>query len=390
MVRPFSVAAAPTIVFGVKKRFELTNLIKKYGRSIVLVTGSKSFLTSEFGKEMISQLAKDSIQFVSIKIDREPTPEDVDKAVDALRSIDIDVVIAIGGGSVIDAGKAIAAMIYEEGSVTSYLEGIGDKQPSGKTKPFIAVPTTSGTGSEATKNAVISSVGKKGFKKSLRHDNYIPSIALIDPELTLSCSKELTAASGMDAFTQLLESYLSNNASIFTDSLALKALGSIKIGLKKAVNDADDIEARTNLSYAAMVSGVTLANAGLGTVHGYASAIGGFFDIPHGTVCGTLMGETNRVTVSKIKQTSEGIYALNKYAQVGKLFAGHHSKSEDYYIDFLLTLIDDYTDSFGIKKLREYNIHQDDIKKIIEVTGNKNNPVILNKEELAAVLETRL
>lgn len=390
MVNSFQIASTPQIIFGVGKRDVLPEVVKQYGTKIALVLGKESFLNSSLGKELISVLEIANISIAYISIPKEPTAQHIDDAVEDLKKQSIDVVVAIGGGAVLDAGKAIAAMSCHSETIINYLEGIGDLKPTGHTLPFIALPTTSGTGSEATKNAVISSIGEKGYKKSLRHDDFVPDIAIVDPELTLTCSRALTVASGMDAFTQLLESYLSNNSSVFTDSLAIKGLMHIKTGLLKTVEDGDNIEARSDMSYAALISGITLANAGLGTVHGFASSVGGFFDIPHGVVCGTLMGATNRATVNHIRQKGIGDYALAKYAQVGKLFIGHHSKSQEYYIDCLLDIIDGYTNDFGLQRLSTYGVKESDFDRIIQCTGNKNNPVGLEEEELIGILLERL
>ena len=173
--------------------------------------------------------------------------------------------------------------------IINYLEGV-ELNPPGSTVSFIAVPTTAGTGSEATKNAVISSIGESGFKKSLRHDNFIPDIAVIDPQLMLSCPETLTAACGLDAIAQLLESYVSSKSNPITDALAFDALTKAIPAFEVAVKDGHkNLEARASMAYGALISGITLANAGLGIVHGFASPIGGFFDIPHGVVCGTLL-----------------------------------------------------------------------------------------------------
>src|SRR5512133_1837873 len=162
-------------------------------------------------------------------------------------------------------------MMYKQESVTWFLEGVGTMEHPGTKLPFIAVPTTSGTGSETTKNAVISNTGIKGFKKSLRHDNFVPDIAIIDPVLTVSCSPEITAACGMDCFTQLTEAFLSVKSGSLTDAIAIEGFKAIKRSLKKCYSDGHDLEARAGMSYAALTSGICLANAGLATVHGFAS-----------------------------------------------------------------------------------------------------------------------
>ena len=183
---------------------------------------------------MFQGFEKEGIEYHLIPVPAEPSPDIIDHAVKRLYNEKIMLVAGIGGGSVLDAGKAISAMAYRSESVTEFLEGIGTKDHPGTRLPFIAVPTTSGTGSEATKNSVISQIGKDGFKRSLRHDNFVPDIALIDPELTLQCPQNITAASGMDCFTQLTEAYLSDKSNEYTDALAMEGLKAIKASLIKS------------------------------------------------------------------------------------------------------------------------------------------------------------
>jgi alcohol dehydrogenase class IV len=281
MVNPFQFSRLPQIYFGAGKFSELPSLINGYGGSLLLVSGKDSFSGSKYFNELFSSLERNGIRSSVITISGEPSVEDIDSAVSKFRNQKTDAVVAIGGGSVIDAGKAISAMLGTRESVLEFLEGVGIKTHSGVKVPFIAVPTTSGTGSEATKNAVISRVGKEGFKRSLRHDNFVPDVALVDPELTVSCSPEITAASGMDCFTQLTEAYFSTKSNPFTDALALEGIKSIKTSLKESYINGGNIEARTGMSFAALTSGICLANAGLGAVHGFASSIGGMYNIPH-------------------------------------------------------------------------------------------------------------
>jgi alcohol dehydrogenase class IV len=390
MVNTFNFAATPKIIFGSGRLNILPELISHYGKSVLLVTGKSSFIQSDHWERLLQQFESTKIKWVNFIIEREPTPELIDVCVAKFEGQEIDAVMAIGGGSVIDAGKAISAMFKLEGSVLDYLEGVGTRQPSGDKLPFIAVPTTSGTGAEATKNAVISEIGEQGFKKSIRHDKYVPDIALVDPELILNCPKVITAQSGMDAFTQLLESYVSTNANSMTDSLAVEGIRKIRDGLEIAVINGSDLQARERMAYASMISGITLANAGLGTVHGFASSIGGFFDIPHGLVCARMMGPVNRLTVDKLKSQDPDGIGLLKYARIGKLFSKDKNKSDENYIELLLDIIDQWTDEFGLRKLAEFGVEESDFSKIISATGNKYNPIALEEQELEEVLKLSL
>ncbi|MES1225938.1 MAG: iron-containing alcohol dehydrogenase, partial [Bacteroidota bacterium] len=289
--------------------------------------------------------------------------------------------------SVLDAGKAISAMLPLKDFVKHYLEGVGTQIHPGTKIPFIAIPTTSGTGSEATKNAVLSETGEHGYKKSLRHNNFVPNVAILDPSLTLSCPKATTAASGMDAFTQLLESYLSTASNPVTDALALEGLKRISDSLLKVYHDGSDLNARTDMSMAAYLSGITLANAGLGLVHGFASSVGGYYEIPHGVICSSMMAATNKITVRKLRSEKSNDEALEKYANVGRLFSDQQNKSSEYYTDSLLDLIHTWATEMSIPKLSEGGVTLNDVEKIVESTDNKNNPVKLNKDEIEEVLK---
>ena len=390
MVRSFDFAANPKIIFGSGKIKLLPGLMERFGDTVLLITGEKSFLQSDHWDKLLLQFESARIHWNHYAIAGEPSPETVDDCVKKYRNSHVDVVVAIGGGSVMDGGKAVSAMLVQQGSVIDYLEGVGTKKPSGKKVPFIAVPTTAGTGSEATKNAVISKVGKNGFKKSLRHDNYVPDIALADPELTLSCPKEITAYSGMDAFTQLLESYVSTNANPVTDALAIQGVRKVRDGLERAVKNGNDLHARENMALAALLSGITLANAGLGTVHGFASSVGGMFDIPHGLVCARLMGPVNKLTIEKLRVSKDGTEGLYRYARIGKLFSENKNKTDEYYIDTLLNVIENWTTSLGLKGLSEYGIKKSDLPEIAAKTGNKYNPVPLSQDELTEALSMAL
>lgn len=365
-------------------------MAKSYGNDVLLVTGAHSFMNSKHGEYVLQTFAMTGIHYHHVVVSREPSPEMVDQTVIRHRDANIRLVVAIGGGSVVDAGKAISAMLGRTESVTEFLEGVGSKTHPGTKVPFIAIPTTAGTGSEATKNAVISQVGIMGFKKSLRHDNFVPDIAIVDPELTLQTPPDVTAASGMDCFTQLVEAYLSNKPTPFTDALALDGITTLKNALPRAWKWGQDLEARSGMSYAALVSGICLANAGLGAVHGFASSIGGLFTIPHGVVCGTLMAPANAITVKKLREQSDNSSALGKYSILGKLFSGEEQRSQDYYIDYIINLLWEWTEMMAIPRIGKYGIGTDDFDRIISLTDVKNNPVKLENDDLREILEARL
>ncbi len=398
MITPFSFARIPHIIFGVEKLKELSEVISKFGKNVLLVTGSGSLKSSGKLDEIVTAMGKNSISHSLITIEREPSPLIVDKHAREFSDKKIEVVIGIGGGSVIDAAKAISAMIPKVESVESvkeYLEGVGTKIHDGEKVPFIAIPTTSGTGSEATKNAVLSEVSPNGFKKSLRHDNLVPDVAIIDPELMISCPPSITAACGMDAFTQLLEAYVSTKGNPMTDALAISGLNRVKDALVPSCSSGmSDILFRTKLAYGALISGVVLANAGLGIVHGLASPIGGFFNVPHGVACGTLLSEATKMNIELLKEKGPaGKPVLKKHALVGALLVGKKSVENGKTLEYCKVLTDtlDYwTEELKMNPLSKYGISEKDLDKIIEKTGLKNNPVKLSKENIRKILLNRL
>lgn len=389
-MKPFNFARLPFIYFGSGKINELPGTVSYYGKSVLLVTGARSFMDSRRAGRLFDLFGSSGIAFQHVPVRNEPSPETVDETVLKFRGSEINAVVSIGGGSVIDAGKAISAMLGKTGSVTEYLEVVGDKEHPGTKVPFIAVPTTSGTGSEATKNAVISKVGKEGFKRSLRHDNFVPDSAIVDPELTLECPPEITAAAGMDCFTQLAEAYLSTKANEYTDALALEGIMAIKRSLVRSNTHGDDIEARSDMSFAALTSGICLANAGLGAVHGLAGTVGAIYDIPHGVVCGTLMAVANEMTVRELRRGSRAHPSLKKYAVLGRLFSGSKGKSDDYHIDSFIGYLHGITDRLDLPRLAGYGIGTEDLAVIASKSDVKNNPADLPVGILSEILARRL
>jgi alcohol dehydrogenase class IV len=390
MVSPFQFARLPLIYFGSGKRSLLPGLIRQYGSTIILVAGRSSFMDSVNASTLLESLRTRGIVYHVVNVGGEPSPDLIDDTVTKFRDTCPAAVVSIGGGSVVDAGKAISAMMKMPDPVINYLEVIGTKEHPGTKIPFIAIPTTSGTGSEATKNAVLSSIGRNGFKRSLRHDNFVPDIAVIDPELTLECPQDITSASGTDCFTQLVESFLSVKACAYTDALAVEGLKAIKRSLLRSYTDGSDLGARTDMSFAALTSGICLANAGLGSVHGLAGTIGGLYSIPHGLVCGTLMAVANEVNVRELRQEAPGSEALAKYATLGKIFIDGAGRSEDYYIDGFISYLHELTDALELPGLRKYGLNQNDIRIISSETDNKNNPVRLSPDVLVEIISRRL
>ena len=395
MILPFNFTKIPNIIFGAGKLNQLFEIIPKFGKNILFVIGENSLKNSGKWAEIESGLERTSLQYSLITVPKEPSPPLIDDSAQKFRNKNIDLVISIGGGSVTDAGKAISAMITKTGSIKNYLEGVGNKIHDGKKIPFIAIPTTSGTGSEATKNAVISEIGPNGFKKSLRHDNLIPNATIIDPELMISCPPSVSAACGMDAFTQLVESFVSLKGNPITDSLAISGIKYISENLLKACSTgASDVKVRTAMAYGSLISGITLANAGLGIIHGLASPIGGFFDIPHGIVCGTLLSEASKMNIKKLQKIGvSGKDALQKYAQVGALLMDRQIVKTDNIEDYcskLTNTLDDWTDQLRLDRLGKYGITNDDVDKIVNKAGLKNNPVNLNREDISTIIINRL
>jgi len=297
----FSFAATPHIHFGIGQRRRLPEILAGFGRKVLLVSGGRSFDASPQCMAMLEALQQ-SFELQRVRVSGEPSPTLVDEAVSEHRAFAPDCVLAIGGGSAVDAAKAIAGLLPSGDSVMDFLEGVGQgRSYNGPSTPFIAVPTTAGTGGETSKNAVLSEVGPDGFKKSFRHEMLVARHIILDPELTLSCPPALTAACGMDAFTQLLESFVSSNANLMTDALVISGLQQVRDSLLHAVEQGGDLSARSGMLYASSISGLTLANAGLGSVHGLASPLGAFFPIPHGVVCGTLLFDASRLNIEAMQ-----------------------------------------------------------------------------------------
>lgn len=386
MSSAFTFKPMPRLIFGAGRLAELPSLAAPYGNRVLIVVGGRSFVETSAWQQLREAFADRKMTLTIEQVTTEPSPEIIDDIVSRQRPQAIQLVIAIGGGSVVDSGKAISAMLCEQGSVIDLLEGVGEARPHGRKIPFIAVPTTSGTGSEATSNAVISRTGPDGFKRSLRHDGYIANIALIDPLLTLSCPRHLTIACGMDAYTQLVEAYLSTQASPLTDCLAVEGIRRLHRSLTRACADGQDLTARSDMAYAAYLSGVVLANAGLGVVHGFASAIGGLFAIPHGLVCASLMAAANRITLQRLRQGGGQSIALAKYATLGRIVSDTTNMTESSCQDAFIAHLDELTAHLALSPLPTLGITERDYQEIIQRTENKYNPIPLDGADLHTIL----
>lgn len=395
MIPPFSIARLPRIEFGAGLIGKLPVLLASYGNRVLLVTGRRSFLESPHWPALLTALEQIGIGWNQVQIDDEPSPQEVDAAVQRFHGAGITAVAGIGGGSVLDAAKAIAGLLPSGDSVMDYLEGIGpEKAYQGPATPFIAVPTTAGTGSEATKNAVLSVRGPNGFKKSFRHELLVPEYALLDPNLLATCPPPQIAANAMDALTQLLESYVSTKANPLTDALAESGLKAVRNGLFTWYEGgADAAMGRECMAYAALLSGVCLAQTGLGSVHGLASPLGAFFPIPHGVVCGTLVGAATRINLAALQARGVDNPAWRKYARVGDLLHARHFPSIEEGHAALLALLDEWTERLALPRLTAYGIQERDFPPIVaHCRGGsmKTNPLTLSDAEVTAILAQRL
>jgi alcohol dehydrogenase len=393
----FSITRLPLIHFGEGRLAEIPAQVAAYGNRVLIITGARSFRATPHWENLLQGLRDQQLSWESVTVDDEPSPELVDQVTKEYHPQSIKVVLGIGGGSVLDAAKAIAGLLPYGNSVMDHLEGVGKNIPyHGPATPFLAVPTTAGTGSEASKNAVLSRRGEEGFKKSFRHETLVPQVAIIDPSLLATCPQDLIAANGMDAFTQLLESYVSNQANPFTDALAVAGITAFRDGFFAVWENRDEVVARrgrSQLAYAALFSGITLAQAGLGSVHGLAAPLGAFFPCPHGVVCGTLVAEATDINITALLQRAPDSMALTKYATIGKLLGNGEANSAEEAWQTLVETLRTWTKQLALPKLSKYGMQPQHFAKVVaNCRGGsmKTNPILLKDEEVQALLQRRL
>jgi alcohol dehydrogenase len=389
---PFSIARLPRIEFCAGATTKLPGIAAPYGKRLLLVTGQRAFVESASGMQLFAALKAQGFTWAHVRVAGEPSPQYVDAQVAALQGTTIDAVIGVGGGSALDAAKAIAGLLRPGNSVMDHLEGVGPELPyRGPATPFIAVPTTAGTGSEATKNAVLSVQGADGFKKSFRDDALVAEWAVIDPDLLSTCPPELIAADGMDAFTQLLESFVSTRSNPMTDALARSGIMAVKDSLL-SLHKEQSPAAREKMAYASLMSGICLAQTGLGSVHGLASPLGAFFPIPHGVVCGTLAATATAVNIEAMEAREPDNPALPKYAEIGRRFAMQKGLSGTDARKFLVTTLQQWQEQLDLPRLAAYRITSADFPRIVansRGSSMKTNPVVLTDAEVTRILATR-
>ncbi|WP_300455444.1 iron-containing alcohol dehydrogenase [Accumulibacter sp.] len=388
---PFSIARLPRIEFGSGAIDKLPDIAAGYGRHLLLVTGARSFAESHAGARLFASLRERQVSWQQVRVCGEPSPDFVDATVAAQRGARFDAVIGIGGGSALDAAKAIAGLLRPGNSVRDHLEGVGPELPySGPATPLIAVPTTAGTGSEATKNAVLSVPGS--FKKSFRDDKLVAEWAIVDPDLLATCPSALISADGLDALTQLLESFVSTRANPLTDALARAGIMAAREALA-ALYRQPSAAARARMAYASLTSGICLAQAGLGAVHGLASPLGAFFPIPHGVVCGTLVASTTESNIAALEARDPGNPALAKYAEIGRRFAMQKGLNGADARRFLVASLRRWEVELELPRLGAYGIQAGDLARVVSGSRGgsmKTNPIVLSDQELTQILASRL
>lgn len=369
-------ATAGQIVFGAGAAARIESAARSFGNRTFLVTGATPRI------EMAAA--------ATLTVSGEPTIDLVRSGIASAREAGCDVVVSVGGGSAIDAGKAIAALLANPGDPLDYLEVVGRGQPLVQpSMPFIAAPTTAGTGSEVTRNAVLASAEHK-VKASLRSPHMLPRVAIVDPQLTLGLPPAATAATGLDALTQLIEPFVSSRANPMTDVFCLEGMRRIARSLRLAYTQGGSLSARTDMAFASLLGGLALANAGLGAVHGFAAPIGGSFDAPHGAVCAALLPHVVEANIKALRKRDPEGEALRRYAEVARTLKSDPTAKAEDGVDWLAALCED----MRIAPLRTYGVSQTSVRDLVgkaaKASSMKANPIVLSESELAAILQAAI
>ncbi len=380
----FQFATAARILFGCGARRQLHALAKEFGTRALVITGANPERTAP----LLSALEQSGVACSSFSVPQEPSVSLVREGAAAARGCEM--IIGIGGGSVMDAAKAIAALATNSGEPLDYLEVIGRGQPLQHSPlPWIAVPTTAGTGAEVTRNAVLDSP-EHGVKASLRSPLLFARIALVDPELTFDLPARITAATGLDALTQLIEPYVSIRANAITDLFCVEGMQRVASSLPAAFHDGRNGDARESMSYASLLSGLALANAGLGVVHGFAAPLGGMLHAPHGALCAAVLPAGVAINIRALRSRAPDHEALKRYRHIACILTGHQQAEAEDAIAWLVDLVS----RLSIPPLRAYGFKAKQIPELVEKTSRANstkaNPIALTPDELAEVAEQSL
>jgi alcohol dehydrogenase class IV len=382
----FDFATAGRILFGCGSSEQLPTLAQGLGSMALLVLGR----SRRRGEVLTARLATAGVRSLIFTVDGEPTTHLVDEAAALARTRACDLVIAVGGGSVIDTGKAVAAMLTHPGAVLDYLELVGGGKPLVRhCVPCIAVPTTAGTGTEVTRNAVLG-VPEHQVKASLRSHHLLPRLAVIDPELCCSLPPEVTAYTGMDALTQLIEPFVSTAANPLTDGVCREGLLLAGRSLAAAFHDGSDLAARQDMCAAALFSGMALANAKLGAVHGLAGVLGGATGHPHGAICARLLPFVMEANIQALQDGRDGAATLPRYAEVARILTGNPSARSQDGVEWVQSLCTE----LKIPPLRDAGLTVAECSRIIptaqRASSMQGNPVRLSDEELLGILENAI
>ncbi|MBT8042506.1 MAG: iron-containing alcohol dehydrogenase [Pontiella sp.] len=382
----FEFATAQRILFGCGTLRELPGLIPGTGRRVALITGS----SAERVAPVFKALKECGAEPAAFSVSGEPTTDRINTLARQAREQQCDMVVAFGGGSVIDAGKAIAALLTNTRDLMDYLEVIGKGEPlSEDPAPCIAIPTTAGTGAEVTRNSVLLSP-EHNVKVSMRHPKMLPTAAIVDPDLTLSMPPEVTASTGLDAFIQLLEAFVSAKANPLTDGICREGIRRVSRSLHRAYKDGTDLEARTGMAFGSLCGGLALSNAGLGAVHGFAGPLGGMFKAPHGMVCASLLPAVMKANIQALEERAAENPALEKYQEVAVMLTGSGNARLSDGLDWVNALCED----MPVSGLEAFGVTAGDIPDIVEkarqASSMKGNPIQLTNDELAGILADSL
>jgi alcohol dehydrogenase class IV len=379
----FEFATSGQIIFGREAVKKVASLASAMGNMVFIVSGSSDRSSSL----LMESLKSEGLKVVIYKVTGEPTIKSVMDGVNIARKSLCNVVIGIGGGSVLDTGKVIAALLTNKGDLIEYLEVIGQSRSLKEISfPFIAIPTTSGTGAEVTKNAVIRSL-EHSIKVSIRNPWMIPRIAVVDPLLTRTMPPMITASTGLDALTQLIEAYVSRKSNPLTDPICCEGIKRVARSLKKAYEDGNDFQAREDMAVASLFSGLALANAGLGAVHGIAGPMGGMFEIPHGIACALLLPNVMEINIEVIRLRMPESSTLRRYYDIAKILTGKSNVKEEDGAYWVKNLCGD----FNIPKLSNFGITDKALTDLPEkariASSMKGNPVPLSDNEILKILD---